>query len=94
MKKIKVAVAEDHTPYRVGLGGLLEEQPDMELVGLATNGTELLQILKQEPADVVLMDIEMPMQSGIEVTRRISDQWPETRVIGLTIILPMNMCTR
>jgi len=82
---IKVAIADDHPLVAQGLRALIENRTDMQLVGEATNGQELLNILAKQPVDVALVDIDMPIKNGIETTAEISSNYPATRVIILTM---------
>jgi len=84
MKKIRVLIVDDHTLVRDGIRSLLGLVADIEVVGEATNGREALQQIKQLMPDVVLMDLAMPLMSGLDTTRRIRREFPETRVLALT----------
>jgi DNA-binding NarL/FixJ family response regulator len=84
MQKIKVLVVDDHTIVRDGICALLALAGDIEVVGEATNGNEALQKIKEIHPDVVLMDIAMPIMGGLEATRRISKDFPKTKVLVLT----------
>ncbi len=84
-KNIKVFLADDHNLVRKGFRVLLEEMPGIEIVGDAANGLELLDLLQKCQADVVLLDVEMPVMNGIEACGRIHTQFPETKVIMLTM---------
>ena len=83
--KIRVILADDHELVLQGLKGLLEQQPDMEVLAVARNGDELLTLLDDHQPDVVVMDIYMPQLDGIEATRRIVTAAPNTKVIGYSI---------
>ena len=84
MKKIKVLIVDDHTLVRDGIRALLELVADIEVVGEATNGKEAIEKIEQLAPDVVLMDLAMPIMGGLEATRRIRKQYPETKVLALT----------
>ncbi|GAF87035.1 unnamed protein product, partial [marine sediment metagenome] len=84
MKKIRVLIVDDHTLVRDGIRSLLGLVADIEVVGEATNGREALKKIKQLVPDVVLMDLAMPFMSGLDATRRIRREFPETRVLALT----------
>ncbi|WP_242918505.1 response regulator transcription factor [Pontibacter liquoris] len=89
MKKpevIKVILAEDHMILRQGLRLLLEQDPEIEVIGEAGNGEELLDLLAQTPADVVLMDIHMPVMDGFEATEQVCERYPQTKVIALSML--------
>lgn len=82
---IRVLVADDHTLFRHGLRALLESVPDVELVGEAATGEQALELVETLNPEVVLMDILMPVLSGIPATRRILDAHPEIAVVMLTM---------
>ena len=84
MPKIRVLVVDDHTIVRDGICALLALAGDMEVVGEAADGRESLDMVKELRPDVVLMDIAMPRLSGLEATRRITKEYPDTRVLALT----------
>ena len=84
MQKIRVLVVDDHTIVRDGICALLALAGDIEVVGEATNGNEALEKVKELNPDVVLMDIAMPIMGGLEATRRISKEFPKTKVLVLT----------
>jgi two-component system response regulator NreC len=82
---LRILVADDHTILRNGLRLLLERQPDFSVVGEASNGREAIEIAERESPDIVLMDISMPILSGIEAARRITSARPRTAVIILSV---------
>jgi DNA-binding NarL/FixJ family response regulator len=84
MQKIKVLVVDDHTIVRDGICALLALSGDIDVVGEATNGNEALSKVSELHPDVVLMDIAMPIMGGLEATRRISKEFPRTKVLVLT----------
>jgi DNA-binding NarL/FixJ family response regulator len=83
--KIRLALADDHLLVAQGIKSLLEDQEDIQLVGEAQNGEELLNILRRTTVDVALVDIDMPVKNGIETTTEINAKFPDTRVIILTM---------
>ena len=83
--KIRVLIADDHTIVRSGVRLLLESETDIEVVGEATNGKEALTLVEELHPDVVLMDIAMPEVDGLEATKTIISQWPNTAVLVLTM---------
>jgi two-component system response regulator NreC len=84
MAKIRVLVTDDHAIVRDGICALLSLTGDIEAVGEATNGREALEMVARLSPDIVLMDIVMPLMDGLEATRRIHKEFPETKVIILT----------
>jgi DNA-binding NarL/FixJ family response regulator len=82
---IRVVVVDDQQVVRAGFGALLATQPDLEVVGTAHDGAEAVRLCSEEPPDVVLMDVRMPVMDGIEATRRICQSAPGApRVLMLT----------
>ena len=83
--KIRVLVADDHAIIREGLRIMLDNQPDMEVVAVATNGREAIQlVLKYEP-DIALIDISMPELNGIEAIQQLLPLHPHMQVVVLSI---------
>jgi len=82
---ISVIIADDHVIFRKGLATILNEIPTVKVVGETSNGHELLDLLKTQKADVILMDIKMPGMDGIEATRKVSAKYPATQIIALTM---------
>ena len=83
-KKIRVLVVDDHTVVRDGISALLALSGDIEVVGEANNGNEAMEMVKKLAPDIVLMDIAMPVMGGLEATRRIHKEFPDTKVLVLT----------
>jgi two-component system response regulator DevR len=84
MTKARVVLVDDHEVVRLGLMTLINEQDDMIVVGEAGSASEALSAVERLRPDVVLMDIRLPGEGGIEVTRLLSEQYPRTRVVMLT----------
>ena len=85
MEKTRIIIADDHQLFRNGLKMLLESIPEFEIAGEASNGEEFLQVLKNSPADIALMDINMPEMDGIEATRKGLKIDPSVSIIALSM---------
>jgi DNA-binding NarL/FixJ family response regulator len=81
---IRVIIADDHNVVRKGIRDLLSDEDDIAVVGEARNGQEAVDLATALQPDVVVMDIAMPEQSGVEATRQIRAQAPDVRVLVLT----------
>jgi two-component system, NarL family, response regulator NreC len=81
---IRILIADDHGVLRAGLRALLSAEPDLEVVGEAADGNDILSLASELRPEVVLLDISMPGLSGIEVTRRLKEILPDARVLILT----------
>jgi two-component system response regulator NreC len=82
---IRVLIADDHTIVRSGIRLLLEEESDIDVVGEAVDGREVLKLVEDLHPQVILMDIAMPKVDGMEATRQIKAHWPEINVLVLTM---------
>src|SRR5215203_3122230 len=81
---IRVFSVDDHPLLREGIGALVNNQPDMVLIGEAATGTEAIQLFKQHAPDVTLMDLRLPDMSGIDTLIAIRSEFPQARIIMLT----------
>lgn len=81
----KVLIADDHTIFRQGLYALLDKEDHIELVGEANDGVEVLEILDQQPVDVLLLDIEMPRMDGFDTMRVLKKQKNKPKILVLTM---------
>ena len=82
--KIRVALVDDHEIVRLGLMALINDQPDMEVVGEAGTAAEALRLVERLRPQVVLMDIRIPGEGGIEAAREITNRFVDTKVVMLT----------
>ncbi len=84
-KTVRVLLVDDHAMMRQGLRSVLEAYSDVEIVGEAADGQEAIALVAERQPSVVLMDINLPKVNGIEATARIKSQYPEIKVIGLSV---------
>lgn len=82
---IRVLIADDHALFRDGLSRLVARESDLDVVGQASDGLEAIELARNLMPDVILMDVNMPGIGGIEATRRIHEEMPQTRIIGLSM---------
>jgi PAS domain S-box-containing protein len=83
--KIRVLLADDHAIVRQGIAKLFANETDIEVIGQAVDGQEAVELTASLLPDVILMDASMPKLSGVEATRAIRNQFPEIRIIGLSM---------
>ena len=83
--KIRLVLVDDHQVVRNGLECSLHNEPDLEVLGHATNGLQALELAHRLQPDVVLMDVDMPILDGIEATRRLRVELPHIKVIGMSM---------
>lgn len=83
---IKVLLAEDHEILRDGLKAILSGNSEISIVGEAGNGQEVIEHLKNVEPDVILMDINMPVMNGVEATQYISKNYPDIKVVILSMM--------
>ena len=81
---IRMLLVDDHKLMREGLRALLEEAPDIEIVGQASDGREALELVRTLSPDVVVMDVGMPELNGVEATRRVRAEFDGVKVIALS----------
>jgi DNA-binding NarL/FixJ family response regulator len=81
---IRILAVDDHPLVREGISGLVAGQPDMELVGEASNGREAIQQFRAHRPDLALMDLQMPEMNGVDAIIAIRNEFPEARIVVLT----------
>jgi DNA-binding NarL/FixJ family response regulator len=84
LQKTRIVVADDHFIVRMGLVALVDTEPDMEVVGEAADGAQAVEQYHRLKPDLILMDLRMPLKSGIEATLDIRRDHPDARVLMLT----------
>jgi len=83
-EKIRILIADDHPLIRQGLDVVLSAQPDMDLVAAATNGDEAIRLAQETKPDVIIMDLMMPIISGLTAIKEINQIYPKARILVLT----------
>ena len=83
--KCRIVICDDHAIFREGIKKVLEANERLEIVGEASTGLQALEMAKAKQPDLMVMDIAMPEQSGIEATKQIMDELPNTRVVILSV---------
>jgi len=83
--KIKVLLADDHTIVIEGLRAVLSAHEEIDICGEASNGEEVLDFLKNNYADVVILDINMPVMDGLKCAKKVKQQYPRVKIIVLTM---------
>jgi two-component system, NarL family, response regulator NreC len=82
---VRILIADDHTIVRHGLTRLIDEQPDLKVIGEATNGHMAVEKATELKPDIIIMDIAMPRMNGIEAAKRIRKQSPKTKILILSM---------
>lgn len=82
---LKVIIADDHEMVRQGLRGLFQSDARIQIIAEASNGLELLDLLKKSSCEIVILDINMPEKGGLEVIKEIGIKYPSIRVLVLTM---------
>src|SRR5690606_9900881 len=83
---IKVILVDDHQIIRDGIKALLREEQEVHIVDEANNGRKLLELVAEQQPDVVLLDVNMPEMDGFETTRALHEQYPEVKVLILSML--------
>ena len=82
---IRVLLSDDHQLFRQGLRRLIESERDLQVIGEASDGLEVQRLFEELRPDVVLMDVSMPIVDGISAAREIVRQWPDARIVMLSM---------
>lgn len=83
-EKLRILIAEDHKTVRVGIKLLVDAQPDMDVVGEASDGETAIELFRSLRPDIVLMDISMPILDGLKATKKLRAESPDVRILALT----------
>jgi len=92
-ERIRILLADDHEVMRQGLKLLLQQEPDLEVVAEASNGSAAVEAVRQYSPHVVLMDVSMPQLDGIKATRIIHTEFPEVKVIGVSMFAEADLAS-
>jgi len=85
MKPYRIIIADDHSLIRQGIKGIIAKDPTLQIIAEAGNGAELLDLLRQEPPNMVIVDITMPQMNGIEAMAHIRKSFPGISILVLTM---------
>lgn len=81
---VKIIIADDHPIIREGIKKVIQGEPDIEVIGEAQNGQEVMELLREEIPHILLLDITMPGKNGLELLKQINEQYPHMRVLMLS----------
>lgn len=84
-EKLNILIVDDHEFFRNGLKMVINRLKYARVIGEASNGKEFLELLRQKEPDIVLIDIQMPLMNGIEATRRALEEYPDLKIVALTM---------
>lgn len=85
MKPYTLIIADDHVMFRQGIRKIINANPALKIIGEASNGVELLEMLKQTVPDLILLDISMPQIQGLEAAKEIKKRYPKLKILILTM---------
>jgi DNA-binding NarL/FixJ family response regulator len=84
-KNLRILLVDDHVASRASLAIILRQEANMEIIGEASDGQMAVELTDELHPDVVIMDVRMPVLNGIEATRQIASDHPDTKIIGFTM---------
>ena len=84
---LRILLVDDHQLFLDGMGTLISQLGEMQVVATANNGTEAIEILKNKPCEIVIMDINMPQMDGIETTQQVTRLYPQTKILIVSMDL-------
>jgi two-component system response regulator DegU len=84
-RKVEIIVADDHALFREGLKRILNMEDDFEVISECGDGVHVLELCNQKKPDIILMDINMPIENGVVATQRIREYFPDVKIIILSI---------
>lgn len=84
-EKTQILIVDDSASFRKGIRALLDIQPDMQVIGEASNGARALEWIEELQPNLILLDAQMPGMTGVDATRQIKKCWPQIKVILMTM---------
>ena len=84
MARTRLLIVDDHEIFRKGLRSLVESSPDLEICGEAANGIEAIEAARKLLPDIILMDISMPLMNGLDASKQIRRELPQSRILVLS----------
>ncbi len=84
-EKLRIIIVDDHEFFRSGVKMVINKLKYAKVVAEASNGKEFLEVIKDKEADIILMDIEMPIMNGIEATEKALEEYPDLKIVALTM---------
>lgn len=85
MDKTRILIADDHHLFADGLSFILSQEEYLEVIGIAADGEELLQVMEKQAAEIVLLDVSMPRMNGLQASRKILRLYPQVRILVVTM---------
>ena len=93
MEKVKVLLADDHQMFLDGLASLLSQVKDVEVIATVNSGREALECLSKQSPHLAILDIRMPDMDGLQTTQKIKENYPEVKILGLTMENDLQLVT-
>ncbi|MFB5944625.1 response regulator [Albibacterium profundi] len=84
MKKIRIIICDDHPLITEGIHSFIVQKEDMEVVATANSGAELMDVLQKKHADILLLDVNLPDDNGVDLCVEVKKQYPEMKILGLS----------
>lgn len=91
MKKIKIAITDDHLLFAEGIANIISQQPGMELAFVTSSAATMFSLLKQQPVDILVLDINLSPYNGIELIGQLKQQYPELKIMILSMYQPTDI---
>lgn len=91
MKKIKIAITDDHLLFAEGIANIIAQQPGMELAFVTSSATEMFTLLKQQPVDILVLDINLSPYNGIELISQLKQKYPDLKIMILSMYQPTDI---